>query len=225
MTDLVQPKKLVCVFAHPDDEAFGPGGSIIHFAKTCDVRIICVTDGGAGRSSDPKLADNLASVRKSEMKESCKILGVKSITFLDFADGELDNNNYHLVADRIKIELDKLSPDTLLTINIDGCSGHLDHIAVAMITSYLFEKLSYAKQLLYFCEKREIKEVLKDSYFVYFPQGCRGDEVDLVLDVSPYHEAQVQAMQKHVSQKEDCDWILREFGEHLNTEYFRILQK
>lgn len=225
MTNLVQPKQLVCIFAHPDDEAFGPGGSILHFAQTCDVHIVCVTDGGAGRSSDPKLATNLASVRKHEMQESCKVLGVKNLTFLDFADGDLSNNNYHMVADRIKTELDKLTPDTLLTFNLDGCSGHLDHIAVAMITSYLFEKLSYVKQLLYFCEKREIKVALKDTYFVYFPPGYKSDEVDLVLDVSPYHETQLQAMHKHVSQSKDCDWILSEFGDHLNTEYFRILQK
>lgn len=78
----LNPKKLVCVFAHPDDEAFGPGGGIIHFAKSCEVHIICVTDGGAGRASDPKMADHLAEVRKNEMRESCQIIGVKSVIFL-----------------------------------------------------------------------------------------------------------------------------------------------
>lgn len=225
MTNLVHPKKLVCIFAHPDDEAFGPGGSILHFAQSCDVHLICVTDGGAGQSSDPQLATNLASVRKREMQESCQILGVKSVTFLDFVDGDLNNNNYHKVATKIKAILDTFSPDTLLTFNTDGVSGHLDHVAVAMITSFLFEKLSYVTQLLYFCEKSESKQTIKDDYFVYFPPGYKSDEVDLVLDVSRYHESHVKAMRKHVSQKEDCDWILSEFGDHLNTEYFRILHK
>lgn len=225
MTKLKTPKVLACVFAHPDDEAFGPGGSILHFAKTCDVHVICVTDGGAGRSHNPDDADRLAEVRKAEMQESCKILGVKSVTFLDFADGDLSNNNYHVVAARVKQELDRLQADTLLTYNLDGVSGHLDHVAVAMITSYLFEKLSYVKQVLYFCEKREIKNILKDEYFVYFPPGYTAKEVDLILDVAPYFATQVKAMRKHASQQEDCDWILREFKDHLKTEYFKILQK
>lgn len=116
-------------------------------------------------------------------------------------------------------------PDTVLTFNTDGVSGHLDHIAVAMITSFLFEKLPYLKTLLYFCEKTEIKKILNDSYFVYFPPGYKQSEVDLVLDTSPYFDQQVSAMRKHVSQKEDCDWILREFHDFLKTEYFRILSK
>ena len=222
---MIEPKKLVCVFAHPDDEAFGPGGAIIHYSKYCEVHIICVTDGGAGRSSDKALATKLAEVRKHEMEESAKVLGVKTVTFLDFSDGELCNNNYHKIAESIQNHLDRLRPDTLLTFNLDGVSGHLDHVAVAMITSYLFEKLAYAKNLLYFCEKKEIKGILKDSYFVYFPPGYSASDVDYVLDVSPYHDQQVEAMKKHVSQKEDCDWILREFGAYLKTEYFKILQK
>ncbi len=225
MTPITSPKKLVCIFAHPDDEAFGPGGSILHFGASAEIHIICVTDGGAGRSNSPKDADHLAQVRKQEMIESSKILGVKSIKFLDFEDGGLSNNNYHKVADLIKQELEILRPDTILTFNIDGVSGHLDHIAVAMISSFLFEKLNYITQLLYFCEKCEIKQIIKDEYFVYFPPGFKESEVDLIIDVSPYFDTQVAAMRKHISQSEDCDWILREFGEHLKTEYFKVLRK
>lgn len=222
---MIKPKKLTCIFAHPDDEAFGPGGSIIHFAKQCEVDIICVTDGGAGQSGDPKMVNNLSEMRKEEMRRSAMILGVKEVTFLDFPDGSLNNNNYHQVAGAIKQILDKNTPDALLTFNTDGVSGHLDHIAVAMITTYLFEKTPYTKNLLYYCEKCEIKDIIKDSYFVYFPRGIKSEEADLIIDVSLYHEQQVRAMREHVSQKADCDWILREFGSYLNTEYFRILKK
>ena len=131
------PKVLVCLFAHPDDEAFGPGGSIAHYSKICDVHLICVTDGGAGQSSDPGHLSKLAQVREQELTNSSKVLGVKSLTFLNFADGSLNNNNYHEVATRVKVELDRLQPDTIMTFDLNGISGHLDHVAVAMISSCL----------------------------------------------------------------------------------------
>ena len=39
---------VVAVFAHPDDEAFGPGGTLAVLSKTHDVYIITVTGGEAG---------------------------------------------------------------------------------------------------------------------------------------------------------------------------------
>ena len=50
---------LVCIFAHPDDEAFGPAGSIAKFASERDVYIICVTNGDADDKLTGKLKNEL----------------------------------------------------------------------------------------------------------------------------------------------------------------------
>ena len=47
-------KPLVCIFAHPDDEAFGPGGTIAKFAKKRPVYLICATKGESGKYKDKK---------------------------------------------------------------------------------------------------------------------------------------------------------------------------
>ncbi len=222
----IEPKKLVCVFAHPDDEAFGPGGSIAYFSEKCEVSVICVTNGDA----DQKFAkgnniDKLGETRREELRASARILGVRDVYFLDFKDGSLCNNNYHEVAGAIKKILEDVMPDTLMTFDINGVSGHLDHIAVAMETTYLFERLSFVKNLMYFCEKREIKRLIGKKYFVYFPQGYDESEVDLVVDVKPYFKTKVSAMRAHKSQRVDAIWILTIFRKYLKKEYFRVLKK
>ncbi|MBI2637373.1 MAG: PIG-L family deacetylase, partial [Candidatus Sungbacteria bacterium] len=41
-------KTIVAIFAHPDDEAFGPAGTLAKLALAHDVYVICATKGEAG---------------------------------------------------------------------------------------------------------------------------------------------------------------------------------
>jgi N-acetylglucosamine malate deacetylase 2 len=214
---------LVCVFAHPDDEAFGPGASIAYFASKIPVRLICVTDGGFVTKTGKKSL-RLEQVRKKELQASANILGVKNIDFLGFNDGTLNNNSYPEVTQKIKEKLEKYHPDTVMTLESRGVSGHLDHIAVSMMTSYLYEKLSFIKNILYYCEDVRLKKLVAD-YFVYFPPGYKREEVDLIIDVKHYLDKKVRAMKAHVSQKRDADWILRSFDKYLSEDYFKVLEK
>src|SRR6266568_3140736 len=105
-------KPLVAIFAHPDDEVFGPGGTIATFASERDIYIICVTNGDAGLNSSTKTHD-LGEIRKEEMLESTKILGVKQVFFLGYKDGSLNNNLYHEIAEKVQKILEKILPETL----------------------------------------------------------------------------------------------------------------
>ncbi|MCB0024964.1 MAG: PIG-L family deacetylase, partial [Caldilinea sp.] len=45
----MQQRTLLGVFAHPDDESFGPGGTLARYAREgVDVHVIIATDGIAG---------------------------------------------------------------------------------------------------------------------------------------------------------------------------------
>lgn len=73
-------KNIVGVFAHPDDEALGPSGTIAKFAKKYNVYLICVTSGEAsGKTEEEKL--KIGETRRAELIESAKILGVKDVIF------------------------------------------------------------------------------------------------------------------------------------------------
>lgn len=144
-------KSLVCVFAHPDDEAMGPGGTIAKFAAERDVYLICVTNGNA---SDGSKSEELAKVRREELIKSAVILGVKSVDFLEYNDGELNNNLYHEIVEKIEEKVREYDPDTLLTFDINGVTGHLDHIAVSLITSFVFKNWILLKLFFIFVRQK-----------------------------------------------------------------------
>lgn len=64
-------KTIVAIFAHPDDEAFGPAGTLAKLSQTHDVYLICVTRGNANGNA------SLGKIRTKELKQSANILGIK----------------------------------------------------------------------------------------------------------------------------------------------------
>lgn len=214
---------IVCVFAHPDDEAFGPGGTIAKLSKENNVYIICVTDGDAKQKT--RLAEKkLGSVRKKELLSSAKVLGVKQVYFLGYKDGELCNNLYHKIADKLSLCFNKLKPQMLMTFEKRGVSGHLDHIAVSMITTFLFEKLSFIKLIWYFCNSEQLTESI-DNYFVHFPCGYKKEELDQIIDIRNYWDIKIEAMNKHKSQKHDLEWWLSILNKLPKEECFQVIEK
>jgi LmbE family N-acetylglucosaminyl deacetylase len=211
-------KSLVCVFAHPDDEAFGPSGTIAKEALLRDVYLICVTDGGA--YGDTKLA----KIRKEEIQASANILGIKKIFFLGFKDGSLNNNLYHDLAGKIEKIIKDLRPDTILTYEPHGVSGHIDHIAVSLVTTYVFQKLRFVKTLLYHCLP-EWQTKFQRGYFIYFPPGYKKDEIDRVEDVKDVWSKKIEAIKAHKSQAKDGKAILGFMHLIPKKEYFLVLKK
>lgn len=216
-------RNFVAIFAHPDDESFGPSGTIAKLTEEYNVYLICATSGQAGESS-LKGVKNLSKVRENELKESAKILGVKEVFFLGFGDGELSNNLYHILADKIQKILEELKPEKIMTDEIRGISGHIDHITVAMVTTFVFYKLPFIEELMYYCiEKRE---VMRD-YFIYMPPGFDKEDIDLSVDISDVWDKKVAAIKAHKSQAHDGKYILSLYEKRIisKTENFLLLKK
>ncbi len=216
----MKKSNIVCIFAHPDDEAFGPSGIIANWASNNDVYIICVTDG-----SNPNAhIDGLSNIRNDELKVSAEILGVKKVFFLGYCDGELHNNIYHKVTSDIEKILKKIKPEILLTFELKGISGHLDHVFVSMVTTFLYNKLTIIKSLYYSVAQKEISDAFKD-YFIYFPDGCKREEVDHIENVSKVWNKKVEAIKAHNSQSKDGNYILSLIEKLPKEEYFLVKQK
>ncbi len=217
-------KIIVCIFAHPDDEAFGPAGAIYKFSQKYDIYILCATRGEAGKNSSSKQKE-IAKIREAELLESAKILGVKKVHFLGFTDGTLSNSLYHDLANKIEQYLRRLKPKIIITFEPRGISGHIDHIVVSMVTAYVFNRLPFIKTLLYYCIDEFARKRLIEDYFIFFPPGYKKNEIDKTVDVSGVWKEKVAAIMAHESQKHDAIKILKTIEKLPKNEYFLVHEK
>src|SRR5437879_3053867 len=101
------PKRILGVFAHPDDESFCAGGTFARYVATgAEVMIVSATRGEAGqiRSAGTATRRTLAGVREQELQRACQRLGVQQAICLDYADGTLrDVDQERLTGDIVKL--------------------------------------------------------------------------------------------------------------------------
>lgn len=227
-------KKLLAVFAHPDDEAFGPGGTLARYASGgMEIHLLCATRGEAGlwdESSKRKaLSEKLHEIkihhiREEELLKSAKILGIKKVDFLDYIDGTLSNSIYHELAGKIIQKIELFKPQILLTTERLGVSGHLDHIAVSMITTYAYLHAKHkVNKLYYHCLPKELRNKELDDYFIYFPEGYDQEDITTRIDFTPFWETRKKAMECHQSQRQDVERITRRWKVQKKIDHF-ILQ-
>jgi LmbE family N-acetylglucosaminyl deacetylase len=131
--------KLLVVFAHPDDESMGMGGTLAKYSSNgVDTHLICATRGERGWFGDPDSHpgfDVLAQTRTTELENAVKELGIKSLNFLNYMDGDLDQANHTEVIQKIVTHIRKIRPQVIVTFPPDGGYGHPDHIAIGQFTS------------------------------------------------------------------------------------------
>lgn len=81
-------RRAIVFSPHPDDEVLGCGGTILKKrAMGAAVHLVHMTDGGASSSLMPR--SNLVALRKNEAMHAAGALGIQSVDFLDFPDGQL----------------------------------------------------------------------------------------------------------------------------------------
>lgn len=215
-------KAVVGIFAHPDDESFGPAGTIYKLSKDYDVYILCATKGEIGIGADGR--QPLDEVRAKELRKSAKIIGIKKVYFLGFVDGTLSNSLYPKLAEKIEKHLRRLKPEIIMTFEPRGISGHIDHITVSLATTFVFRKLKFIKQLLYYCIDERTRNRFSDNYFIYFPPGYKTSEINKIVNIEDVWDKKIKAMMVHKSQTRDAKRILEQREGLPKKEYFLVLK-
>src|SRR5438270_257177 len=87
--------KLMGILAHPDDESLGNGGIFAKYAADEGIETHLVTAtrgerGSFGEESEHPGSEALGTICESELYEAATVLGVQSVNFLDYIDGDLD---------------------------------------------------------------------------------------------------------------------------------------
>ena len=111
-------KNILVIAAHPDDEVFGCGGTLIKHKKNKDKINICfVCEGTTGRFENLKdpLIKKHFDVRINSAKKTAKYLNCKELLFLDYPNMRLHMfEKITLVKKLIKI-INKVKPDIIYT--------------------------------------------------------------------------------------------------------------
>jgi LmbE family N-acetylglucosaminyl deacetylase len=136
MTDTL---RLLCVFAHPDDESMGMGGTLAKYAaEGVETHLVCATRGQRGwfgpEEQDPGLGA-LGQLREQELESAARELGMNGLYFLDYIDGEVDTADPAEAIRKIVTHIRRVMPQVVVTFPPDGNYGHPDHIAVGQFTS------------------------------------------------------------------------------------------
>src|SRR5258708_19787811 len=131
--------KLMAVLAHPDDESLGSGGILAKYAaEGIETSLVTATRGGRGWFGDEREnpgLEALGQIREAELQAAAEALGIRSVNFLDYIDGELDQAHPSEVVAKIAGHLRHVKPDVVVTFGPDGSYGHPDHIAIAHFTT------------------------------------------------------------------------------------------
>jgi LmbE family N-acetylglucosaminyl deacetylase len=135
MTDAL---RLLCVFAHPDDESMGMGGTLAKYAtQGVETHLICASRGERGwfgpEEGNPGLRA-LGQLRERELENAVRELGMKGLYFLDYVDGEVDSADPAEAIRKITTHIRRIMPQVVVTFPPDGNYGHPDHIVVGQFT-------------------------------------------------------------------------------------------
>lgn len=227
-------KKIVFgIFAHPDDEAFGPSGTLYKLARDgVDVHLVLATAGDAGANSGYK---DLRATRLAEWHASGALMGATSMHHLGYEDGMLSNSLYLEIAEKIINHIQATTSRYKEPVEIEfitfeprGISGHIDHIAISYITTYVYLTLCQNSKykdslgtLKYFCISNAQAPTTNTSW-LYMPAGYNSNEIDEVVDISDVIEQKLAIMQTHASQKEDMNSIIesQKASKTLHKEHF-----
>ncbi len=131
----MEPKRLLCVFAHPDDESYGPGGTIARGSREgVEVFLLMFTAGEAGTIGTSKelTRDELGRRRRLELAAACEALGVREHRVLGAPDGGVASVDRTWAVSEILTDIRRYRPHVAMTFHRRGVSSHPDHIAVAM---------------------------------------------------------------------------------------------
>lgn len=183
------PKTVLVVAAHSDDEALGCGGTIAkHAAAGDEVHVLFLTDGVGARGDDDKVA---IDERESTAQTAAKILGIHSVTQLDFPDNRIDSVPLLEVVQKVETMALRLQPNIVYTHNRSDLN--VDHRLChqAVLTAFRPMPETQTREILCF-EVLSSTEWAFDTSSVFKPR--------VYVDITTTLETKIKALEAYTSE-------------------------
>lgn len=189
-------KRLLVIFAHPDDESFGPAGTLAHYAKSgVRVHLLTATKGEAGKNATGLTDEPLGAMREKELLKAAKIIGIEHVEFMGYIDKTLTDLEPHRPIEKIVNYIDHFQPQVIITFGPTGISRHQDHVAVHHWAVRAF-KMSECPQKLYYYT------IPKERMIERYPDLPNGEgDITTIIQVQDYIETKKAAILCHETQR------------------------
>ena len=255
-----QPLTLMAVHAHPDDEAIGTGGILAKYAAE-GVRTVLVTctngelgDGPGGiKPDDPAHdVDTVVALRRTELEESCRVLGVSHLEMLGYHDSgmegwsqnDADHAFWHtpvdIAARRVAELMRTYQPQVVVTYDEHGFYGHPDHIQANRVTRAAIDECGIPAKLYYTALPRSRLQGFRDmlaEHGIEAPDvenaeedpefGTPDELITTTIDCSAVADRKYKSLEAHASQGENIFFLqmgIELFSSIMSTEFFvRVL--
>ena len=153
--DAAGPRRILAVFAHPDDETSVAGGAIAQAVQEgVEVTVVTATRGEWGTLGTGGMTiarEELPSVREAELRAVMRLYGAQPPVFLGYEDARMAEADLAAVARQVAAQMQRVRPDVVITWGPTGMSRHPDHIAVhqAAVTAFRSYAASAPARLFY----------------------------------------------------------------------------
>ena len=201
------PKRLLAIFAHPDDEQTVAPLLVKSVEDGVEVTLVIATDGllGVNEYTYYEAGDDLAALRREELKCAAETLGVKLIHLnyhdqLRAAEG-YDGHIPHVrsLLKEITAIVARVQPDAIVTWGPDGASNHMDHRLIGATVTQVFTSRNWGNdvQLYYF----GIPSDILPSEEAVIQRGVERSLLNTQVAFEPRHlDAAYEALRCHASQ-------------------------
>lgn len=122
----MNPRKILIVAAHPDDEILGCGGTIAKYSPSNDVYIAILGEGASARY--PRREDvpkECFDELQKQSRQVGKTLGVKDNLFLNLPDNRFDTVPFLDIVKKVENIISEIGPDIIYTHH--GGDLNIDH--------------------------------------------------------------------------------------------------
>jgi len=241
---------LVCVHAHPDDEALFTSGVTSHYGDLgYRVVLISCTNGqlgidGHGRPGSDPLHDVevTRATRAGKLQRAAIVAGFSRVVTLGYDDSGMKgwpqnelpnafmNANVPAVARSLAAIMDEESASVVVTYDENGFYGHPDHIMTNVVTRAALELAASPRRLYYPVAPKGVLEefvagarangVVLPAWIEDADNTVSDDMVATTMDVRSYTKRKHLAIATHASQVDNADLVTMD--EELFTLLFGI---
>lgn len=203
-----RPRRVLAVFPHPDDEAYGCAGALAREGARDDgaAVLMCLTRGEASSVYGARglTREQVGDMRVERLRRVQEICGLDALLVPGLPDGRLAREPVDEVAAVIGETIDALRPNVVIGHDPRGVNGHADHIAAhwairhALLgrTGIRFAMIVYGL---------DVVEAIKPRLLF----GTKDEEMDAVLrlsaDETEKKEACLRVHEALVTLREDGD--------------------